>query len=247
MSRFTFSFLCVFTAGALAAACGGAGADRRIIQIRQTDESCTPATVEVAAGEKVTFEVTNAGKKDAEIEGIDGMRLEELLVPSGKTRSQSWTAPGSAGVQKLKCYVPGGQSTIIEVNVTGKTGAATSGGTDQAASRGTTKAPKVTVTVDLTEYRVIVDRASVAAGPTKFAARNLSKSEVHELAVLYVKADGSFENMGEVEDIDPGKSGEIVLDLPKGRYVLACVIVPGEAGSKVDHYKEGMRLDFEVS
>ncbi|MBI5948255.1 MAG: cupredoxin domain-containing protein [Chloroflexi bacterium] len=248
MSRFVPGFLGILALAVLAAACGGGdGGERRVIQLRQTDENCTPATLEVGAGEKVTFEVTNDGKKDAEIEGIDGMRLEELLVPSGKTRSQKWTAPGSAGVQKLKCYVPGGQSTIIEVTVAAKTGVDVGGAADRASSRGTTKAPNATVTVDLTEYRVITDVASVAAGPTKFVARNQSKSEVHELAVLFVKADGSFDNMGEVEDIDPGKSGEIVLDLPKGKYVLACVIVPGEAGSKLDHYKEGMRLDWQVN
>jgi len=234
MFRFALSFLAIVALGGLATACGDDAGDRRVIQLSQTDERCTPATIDVAAGEKVTFEVTNDGNKDAEIEGIDGMRLEELLVPSGKTRSQSWTAPGSAGVQKLKCYVPGGQSTIVAVNVTGKTGAAP-------------KSPNVTVSVDLVEFRVSADRVSAPAGPTRFVARNISKSEVHELAVLFVKADGTFENKGEVEDIEPGTSGEIVLDLPKGRYVLACVIVPGEAGSKLDHFKEGMRLDFEVN
>jgi uncharacterized cupredoxin-like copper-binding protein len=61
-----------------------------------------------------------------------------------------------------------------------------------------------------------------------------------------VKDDGSFQNTGEVEDIDPGKDGSIVLDLPAGQYVLACLLVPGEAGSTFDHFKEGMKADFEV-
>ncbi|MEO6398003.1 MAG: hypothetical protein ABIP13_06010, partial [Tepidiformaceae bacterium] len=61
-----------------------------------------------------------------------------------------------------------------------------------------------------------------------------------------VKSDGSYENTGEIEDLEPGKSGEITLDLPAGRYVLACLIAPGAAGSKEDHFQSGMKLDFEV-
>jgi len=87
---------------------------------------------------------------------------------------------------------------------------------------------------------------SVPAGPIRFRATNASKSMVHELAVLRIKDDGSFENTGEVEDVDPGKSGEITLDLPAGKYLLACVLVPGEAGSTVDHFKEGMKTEFAV-
>lgn len=112
--------------------------------------------------------------------------------------------------------------------------------------RTTSKAPKDTVTVDMIEFSMKPDKPSVAAGPVKFVATNSSQSMVHELAVLRVREDGTFENTGEVEDVAAGKSGEIVLDLPAGEYVLACVLVPGEAGSKFDHFKEGMKTDFEV-
>ena len=115
-----------------------------------------------------------------------------------------------------------------------------------ASFRITTKAPNDTVKVDMVEFKMSPDKPSVAAGPTKFIATNSSTTMVHELAVLRVKEDGTFENTGEVEDVDPGKSGEIVLDLPAGKYVLACVLVPGEAGSTHDHFKEGMKTDFEV-
>jgi uncharacterized cupredoxin-like copper-binding protein len=52
--------------------------------------------------------------------------------------------------------------------------------------------------------------------------------------------------MGEIEDIDPGAGGSIVIDLPAGDYQLACVLVPGEAGSTVDHYQQGMWTEFTV-
>lgn len=110
----------------------------------------------------------------------------------------------------------------------------------------TKKAPNDTVKVSMIEFQMKPDKPSVASGPTKFIATNTSTTMVHELAVLRVKEDGLFQNTGEVEDVDPGKSGEIVLDLPAGKYVLACVLIPGEAGSTVDHFKEGMKVDFEV-
>src|SRR4051812_4973168 len=95
-------------------ACGD-DSPRRAVQITQTDTNCVPTQVDATQGEKIRFEVKNDGKKDAEIEGIEGMNLEELLIPSGKTRNQSYTAPGKSGIQKVKCYVPGGQSTIIQI------------------------------------------------------------------------------------------------------------------------------------
>ena len=37
-----------------------------------------------------------------------------------------------------------------------------------------------------------------------------------------------------------------VLDLPAGKYQLACLIAKGQAGSAVDHYQQGMVVPFEV-
>jgi uncharacterized cupredoxin-like copper-binding protein len=127
--------------------------------------------------------------------------------------------------------------------------ASCSGGVEEAEEGGaflTKKAPADTVTVQLASYTVQPDKATVAAGPVKFVARNTSATEVHELAVLRVRDDGSLQNGGEIEDLKPSTSGEVVLDLPRGKYELACLLVPGEEGSTVDHYKEGMRVAFEV-
>lgn len=117
-SRFLLAGLVASLAAAALTGCGGDGAGpRRTVQVIQDDTACTPATLEATVNEKLHFEVRNEGKKDAEIEGIEGTKLEELLIPSGKTRSIDYTAPGKPGVQKLKCYVPSGQSTIIQLNV----------------------------------------------------------------------------------------------------------------------------------
>ena len=90
---------------------------RRVVPITQTDDSCTPTTIDLAAGEKVKFEVKNEGGKDREVEGIEGTKLEEVLVPSGKTRNLNFTAPSKAGTGKIKCYVPGGNTAVIELKV----------------------------------------------------------------------------------------------------------------------------------
>ncbi len=231
-------------------ACGGDDSGRRIVRITQTDEACMPEVIEAKAGEKLRFEVKNEGKKDHEVEGIDGTRLEELLVPAGRTRRINYTVPGEEGVRKIKCYIPGGSATIIEVRISGS---AASGGEDDegdgggAGTRVTTRDPLDTIRVRLSDYKVEPDRTKAAtAGPIRFIAENVSRGEVHELAVLRVLPDGGFENTGEVENLDAGATGEITLDLPPGKYVLACLIVPGQAGSKVDHFAEGMKLDFEV-
>ena len=100
---------------AIALACTTGGG--REIAITAEATACTPATLEVRAGEKVTFVMLNKAGGDRELEGIEGTKLEEVLVPDGRTRKINYTAPKETGTQKLKCYIPGGPSTIIEVRV----------------------------------------------------------------------------------------------------------------------------------
>lgn len=227
---------------------GGDDTARRVIPVLANDDVCSPARIDVKAGERVAFEVKNESSGDREFEGVDGTKIEEVLIPAGRTRTIQYTVQESAEPLKVKCYIPAGPTTLIELVVTGKVGP----GGDAAAEEGdespfkTSKAPQTTVNVHLDSFVVKPDAQFAPAGPIKFVATNDHASEVHELAILRVKEDGSFQNAGEVEDIDPRKSGSIVLDLPKGKYQLACLITPGEAGSKVDHYKAGMKLDFEI-
>jgi uncharacterized cupredoxin-like copper-binding protein len=226
-------------------ACGSRAANRREIELFQTDDSCAPQSVDLTAGEKVTFVVHNNGKKDKELEGIDGTKLEEVLVPAGRTRRVNFTAPGTAGTPKLKCYVPGGASTIIELHVTGP---ATGGQDPSPAADGgpSTRPVSDSIEVRLVEYSVDTSGQPVKAGAIRFAASNISTSQVHELAVMRQKAEGAFEILGEIEDLEPGSRGELILDLEPGRYTLACLIVPGEAGSTIDHFKAGMSTALVV-
>ena len=241
---------------AFGAACSSSGAGGREINIVQSNEGCTPASIAVMPGEKLNIKVNNQSGEDVyELEGIEGTNLEEFVVPQGKTRSVGYTVPDGPGVHKVKCYVPAGPSTIIEltagggavVNPTAPTNAEPTRTDSTPVAASTTEGGGTTVAVSLLEYSVTPDKASVKAGPVRFIATNVSKTQVHELAVLKVQPDGSFQNVGEIEDIPAGQGGAIQLDLAAGAYQLACLIVPGEAGSTTDHYQQGMHIDFNVT
>jgi uncharacterized cupredoxin-like copper-binding protein len=225
--------------------CAAGGAGGREVQVLQSDDGCAPAVIEAAPGEKLDLRVKNETGTTYEIEGIDGTKLEEVQVPEGLTRSIGYSVPEGDGVSKVKCYVPGGASTIIEI----RAGAgAISSGRDDASERATDapQADATVVAVSLIEYKVTPDVDSVDAGTVRFKAANDSRSMVHELAILKVKSDGSLEALGEIEHIDPGAGGNMTVDLEPGRYQLACLLVPGEAGSTKDHYLEGMWTWFTV-
>ena len=114
----TFRFPALaFTLLALVGACGGSSGGGREIEIVATDTGCTPASLTAATKEKLTFKVVNQAKGDREIEGIEGTKLDEVLIPAGRTRSINFKTPSGAGTQKLKCYIPGGPTTVIELRV----------------------------------------------------------------------------------------------------------------------------------
>ncbi len=231
---------------ALLAACASSGAGGRAVQIVQRDGGCTPTTVQATPGEKLKLVVKNESNMDYEIEGIDGTKLEELIIPSGLTRTPGYTVPDGPGIHKLKCYVPAGVSTIIEIHA--GNAAATAPATAPAASGvSTVAAPAGTVvTATLADYTISAGKTDVPAGTVTFIAKNASPDLAHELAVLRAKGSGSYEKLGEIEALAPDQSGEMTLNLTPGNYVLACLIVPGEAGSTVDHFKLGMETAFHV-
>ena len=213
-----------------AAACTTGGG--REVTITAAPTGCTPASVQVKAGEKVTFVMVNRAGGDRELEGIEGTKLEEVLVPDGRTRKINFTAPKEAIAQKLACYIPGGPRTIIDVQVVGGEVAA---------------AVDATVEVELSEWSVKPSSAEVKAGRIRFVARNKGGA-VHELAVVIPKAGGEPEEIAgaEVEEVKPGTGAEFVTDLSPGRYELACLVAKGEFGSDRDHYEAGMHTSFVV-
>lgn len=233
------------------AACSSSGSGGRKVEIIQKDGGCTPTSVAVTAGEKLNLLLKNESSSDAyEAEGIDGTNLEEVVVHQGKTLSVGYTVPAGAGTHKIKCYIPAGPSTIIEL-VAARADGASASPAAEATSAGTvasgTGAVGMSVAVTLVEYGVTADKPSVSAGKIRFIATNVSKNQIHEMAVLKTKPDGTFDNLAEMEDIDPGTGKSLDLDLGPGAYTLASLITIGEADSTVDHDKQGMHTDFTVT
>jgi uncharacterized cupredoxin-like copper-binding protein len=233
--------------------CSGSGEGGREVVITQTDDGCTPESIDVTTGEKLDLAGKNESSQTYELEGTNGTEFEEILIPEGKTRSAGFTVPDEEGTYDIKCYQPGGESTIVALVATsdgsgGEAGPANNeededeleivGGNDDPADD--------SVDVKLSEYKVAITKSAAAAGNIQFATTNASGNQTHELAILRVEDDGSKEVVGEIEDIPAGVSGSINLDLEAGTYELACLIVPGEAGSTTDHYEEGMHTDFTV-
>ena len=107
-----------------------------------------------------------------------------------------------------------------------------------------------TLTVEMSDYKVVADRTEVPAGRVVFAIRNRS-AMVHELKILKTDAapdqlpydQGSAKakedgKVGGLENIAGGVSRKLILDLAPGKYVLVCNV----AG----HYMLGMRSAIEV-
>ena len=94
---------------------------------------------------------------------------------------------------------------------------------------------------------IVISNKQAAAGKVTFNVTNLSKTIIHEMIVApikdentvmpYVDAENRVDedkagDLGEVSELDPGKSGSLTLDMKPGKYLLYCN-VPG-------HYAMGM-------
>jgi uncharacterized cupredoxin-like copper-binding protein len=117
-----------------------------------------------------------------------------------------------------------------------------------AAPSDTSEAP--TLSLDLSDFKIVSDHPTVAAGRNVFAIRNRA-SMLHEVKVIKtdlevdkLPVDGSTAKakedgkVGELLNISAGASRKLVLDLVPGSYVLICNV----AG----HYQLGMRTALEV-
>ncbi|MFA7248020.1 MAG: hypothetical protein WC273_00105 [Dehalococcoidia bacterium] len=100
---------------AVAALLAGCGAPSgRAIEFTASEQACAPAAATAAPGERLVLQVANESKGDRELEGIDGTRFEEVVIPAGKVRRMAFTMPES-GAARFKCYAPGGAATVIEI------------------------------------------------------------------------------------------------------------------------------------
>lgn len=94
---------------------------------------------------------------------------------------------------------------------------------------------------------VTIYKHTIKTGPVTFAVTNHSEKTVHEMLVVPIKDtktalpylasenrldEDKIHSLGEVSELDPGKSGSLTLKLKPGEYLLACN-APG-------HYAAGM-------
>jgi iron uptake system component EfeO len=91
-----------------------------------------------------------------------------------------------------------------------------------------------TLTVQATDAECKLSSASAPSGSLTFTVTNVG-SKVTE---FYLYGEDGKRVIGEVEDISPGITRELVLDAEPGNYITACK--PGMAG-------DGIRAPFVVS
>jgi uncharacterized cupredoxin-like copper-binding protein len=116
------------------------------------------------------------------------------------------------------------------------------------------------VKVTLQEWAVSADVTTAPAGAVTFTATNNGPEDIHEFVVIKTdlsltelptdatgavdEAGGNMTVSGEIEDIAVGASGDLVLTLEPGAYVLICNIY--DEAEKEAHYQLGMRASFTV-
>ena len=115
-------------------------------------------------------------------------------------------------------------------------------------------APNGAILVRLSNWSVDPAKSSVKAGEVTFRAVHdmhdmhaNDEGKTHELVVARMRADGTFEVIGEAEEIGVGERKDLTLKLDKGEYELQCNIVEQVAGQAVSHYKKGMHTKFTVT
>ena len=133
--------------------------------------------------------------------------------------------------------------------------------TTLACNKHTAPSP-VPVNVTVREFNITLDRSSAPRGTVIFRVRNAGEDH-HEFLViktdrapgaLPTEANGSYLEDGpgtqlleEINDIGPGETKELTIDLDPGNHVLICNMVHVEDDGSVEvHYALGMRTAFRV-
>jgi uncharacterized cupredoxin-like copper-binding protein len=139
---------------------------------------------------------------------------------------------------------------------------ATAGAEESPAATSETPAEGASIDVTLTEFSITAGEAAAAPGAVSFNIENAGGEE-HEFMVakldaagaeLPVLEDGSVDEAQadivdeiEAEELQPGDTATLDVDLEAGSYVLLCNLVEEmTSGEPESHYAEGMHTDFTV-
>lgn len=109
----------------------------------------------------------------------------------------------------------------------------------------------------LTTYKITVDKNSVSSGEVTFHIHNDATDLTHEFVVFKTdlppdqlplndegivdEETGAITLIDEAEDIEPGMSTDLTVNLEPGNYVLVCNVDSEEL-----HYQHGMYTAFTV-
>ncbi len=152
-----------------------------------------------------------------------------ILVPMVLTLAQIGPSFAAGTVVKVSLWDSGPDA----MDMLGK-------GTNWAMGVVPKDAPKPSMGID-------IEPKEVAAGEVTFDVTNVSKDSLHEMIVAPVPDEGQLlpyiqaeervdeeatHDLGEVSELDPGKSGSLTVTMKPGKYILFCNI-PG-------HYVLGM-------
>lgn len=106
-------------------------------------------------------------------------------------------------------------------------------GTSATAGTPATAAKSPDIKIVATDYQFTPSEVTTTAGPTKFQIKNEGKVE-HEFEIFKgIELGGHDALVDEVEDIAPGMTRELKVDLKPGTYAFACML-PG-------HSEQGQR------
>jgi uncharacterized cupredoxin-like copper-binding protein len=168
-------------------------------------------------------------------------RIEALILEPQDSTEVFYELPEGAGEYTLRCTAADG--TASSVTLRAGAGAESE---DEGAATATAGQAETTVAVTLAEYSVTASETEIPAGRIRFVATNTSARMSHELNVLRLATDRSFERLAGAGPIARQDGASLEVELEPGTYRLACQIVAGEADNAVDHYQQGMWTDVTI-
>lgn len=222
--------------------------DVQTLAIEIDDEGCAPTSFEVDPGRQANIAVENDSETAFVIQDGDG-RLEPIDVEPGESVEAFFDVPENDGTYTLLCEGEG--STSTEIIVIAGSGVAGGPPTSEAPIDGGTSTPTTaeadgTLGVSLVDFQISPSAETIPTGRYNIIATNVSDTSTHELNVLQLQPDGNFVPKAEIAPMPPQQGGVVLAALGPGTYRLACQIVPGEFGSTVGHYQQGMWFDILV-
>ncbi len=229
-------------AGTILLAACSEGSDVRHVHITIADEGCRPPSVDVEAGRTAHLQIQNETAQMYRVSD-DEDRIEALVIDANGEGEAFYELPHGAGEYTIRCAAADGTVSTVILKASTLAGLATR---DTGEATGEAGQPGASLAVTLAEFSVTPSETEVDAGRIRFIATNISGTMSHELNVLRLEPDGSFERLAGAEPIGPQGGGSFEADLEPGTYRLACLIAAGEAGSTVDHYRQGMWTDITV-